>query len=78
MRLLQPQTTAPGAKQIRYPCARVGPALEGYGEKVPELPDVEGFRRVLSDHAVSRRIRRVDVLEPEYSVASAPTHSSAH
>jgi formamidopyrimidine-DNA glycosylase len=30
---------------------------------VPELPDVEGFRRVLSDHAVGRRIRRVDVLD---------------
>jgi formamidopyrimidine-DNA glycosylase len=30
---------------------------------VPELPDVEGFRRVLADHAVGRRIRRVDVLD---------------
>jgi formamidopyrimidine-DNA glycosylase len=30
---------------------------------VPELPDVEGFRRVLSDHAVGRRIRYVDVLD---------------
>jgi formamidopyrimidine-DNA glycosylase len=30
---------------------------------VPELPDVEGFRRVLSDHAVGRRILRVDVLD---------------
>lgn len=32
---------------------------------MPELPDVEGFRRVLSDHAVGRRIRRVDVLDDD-------------
>ncbi|MEU4605680.1 DNA-formamidopyrimidine glycosylase family protein [Kribbella sp. NPDC023972] len=30
---------------------------------MPELPDVEGFRRVLADHAVGRRIRRVDVID---------------
>ncbi|WP_433169288.1 Fpg/Nei family DNA glycosylase [Kribbella sp. CA-247076] len=30
---------------------------------MPELPDVEGFRRVLSVHAVGRKIRRVDVLD---------------
>jgi formamidopyrimidine-DNA glycosylase len=28
---------------------------------VPELPDVDGFRRVLADHAVGRRIDRVEV-----------------
>ena len=28
---------------------------------MPELPDVEGFRRVLADHAVGRRIERVEV-----------------
>jgi formamidopyrimidine-DNA glycosylase len=28
---------------------------------MPELPDVEGFRRVLAGHAVGRRIERVDV-----------------
>jgi formamidopyrimidine-DNA glycosylase len=28
---------------------------------MPELPDVEGFRRVLADHAVGARIERVDV-----------------
>src|ERR671930_631480 len=28
---------------------------------MPELPDVEGFRRVLAAHAVGRPIRRVDV-----------------
>jgi formamidopyrimidine-DNA glycosylase len=27
---------------------------------VPELPDVEGFRRVLAEHAVGRRIERVE------------------
>lgn len=30
---------------------------------MPELPDVEGFRRVLAGHAVGREIRRVDVLD---------------
>jgi formamidopyrimidine-DNA glycosylase len=30
---------------------------------VPELPDVEGFRRVLAEHAAGRTIRRVDVLD---------------
>jgi formamidopyrimidine-DNA glycosylase len=30
---------------------------------VPELPDVEGFRRVLAEHAVGRRIELVDVLD---------------
>ena len=28
---------------------------------MPELPDVEGFRRVLAGHAAGRRIERVDV-----------------
>ena len=28
---------------------------------MPELPDVEGFKRVLAGHAVGRRIERVDV-----------------
>jgi formamidopyrimidine-DNA glycosylase len=31
---------------------------------VPELPDVEGFRRVLSRHAAGKRIDAVDVLDP--------------
>lgn len=31
---------------------------------MPELPDVEGFRRVLAEHGVGRRIRRVEVLDP--------------
>lgn len=30
---------------------------------MPELPDVEGFRRVLAEHAVGRRIDRVDVID---------------
>lgn len=30
---------------------------------MPELPDVEGFRRVLADHAVGRRIERVEVAD---------------
>ena len=30
---------------------------------MPELPDVEGFRRVLSEHAVGSRIERVEVLD---------------
>lgn len=32
---------------------------------MPELPDVEGFRRVLAEHAVGRRIERVDVLDDQ-------------
>jgi len=35
----------------------------GYARRVPELPDVEGYRRVVAGHAVGRRIRRVDVLD---------------
>jgi formamidopyrimidine-DNA glycosylase len=31
---------------------------------MPELPDVEGFRRVLADNAVGRTIERVDVPDP--------------
>ncbi len=31
---------------------------------MPELPDVEGFRRVVDDHAAQRRIERVRVHDP--------------
>jgi formamidopyrimidine-DNA glycosylase len=31
---------------------------------MPELPDVEGFRRVLAEHAAGRRIERVEVRDP--------------
>src|SRR5438270_1004789 len=31
---------------------------------MPELPDVEGFRRYLSRHAAGRLIERVEVLDP--------------
>jgi formamidopyrimidine-DNA glycosylase len=31
---------------------------------VPELPDVEGYRRVLARHAAGKRIEAVDVLDP--------------
>jgi formamidopyrimidine-DNA glycosylase len=31
---------------------------------VPELPDVDGFRRVLAENAVGERIETVDVLDP--------------
>lgn len=31
---------------------------------MPELPDVEGFRRFLARHAEGRRIARVDVPDP--------------
>ena len=30
---------------------------------MPELPDVEGYRRVLADNAVGRRVRAVEVLD---------------
>jgi formamidopyrimidine-DNA glycosylase len=35
----------------------------GNAETVPELPDVEGFRRVLAEHAVRQRVRRVEVTD---------------
>lgn len=31
---------------------------------MPELPDVEGFRRVLADHATGHRIEHVEVADP--------------
>jgi formamidopyrimidine-DNA glycosylase len=31
---------------------------------VPELPDIEGFRRILQDHVVGSRIERVQVCDP--------------
>jgi len=31
---------------------------------MPELPDVEGFRRFLARHAAGRQIVRVDVPDP--------------
>lgn len=37
------------------------PVRSGYASGVPELPDVEGFRRVVAEHAVNRRIESVDV-----------------
>ncbi|MCP2166528.1 Fpg/Nei family DNA glycosylase [Goodfellowiella coeruleoviolacea] len=33
------------------------------GRAVPELPDVEGYRRVLAEHAVGRRVRQVRVTD---------------
>jgi formamidopyrimidine-DNA glycosylase len=30
---------------------------------MPELPDVEGFRRVFARHAVGRTVERVEVLD---------------
>jgi formamidopyrimidine-DNA glycosylase len=35
----------------------------GYVVGMPELPDVEGFRRVLDGHAVDRPITQVDVAD---------------
>lgn len=32
---------------------------------MPELPDVEGFRRVFCEHADGRRVRRVRVRDPQ-------------
>ena len=31
---------------------------------MPELPDVEGFKRTLAEHATGRRIERVEVRDP--------------
>jgi formamidopyrimidine-DNA glycosylase len=40
-------------------------AVLGYTGTVPELVDVEGFRRVLADHAVRRIVRDVDVVDAQ-------------
>ncbi|WP_020575659.1 Fpg/Nei family DNA glycosylase [Actinopolymorpha alba] len=39
---------------------------------MPELPDVEGFRRVLAQHAVDRPITRVEVLDPQVLRDTSP------
>jgi formamidopyrimidine-DNA glycosylase len=45
---------------------------------VPELPDVEGYRRTLRDHALGKRIRAVDAIDPAVvRNATARTASSA-
>jgi formamidopyrimidine-DNA glycosylase len=44
----------------RYTCLAARPP--GYPERMPELPDVDGFRRVLAAHT-GAKIRRVDVLD---------------
>jgi formamidopyrimidine-DNA glycosylase len=36
----------------------------GYATTMPELPDVEAFRRVLARHAVDRPVERVEVTDP--------------
>lgn len=38
--------------------------IVGYADTMPELPDVEAFRRVLVRHAVNRPIEHVDVTDP--------------
>ena len=40
---------------------RCGSATAGYLPEVPELPDVEGFRRVLADNARGRQVQAVTV-----------------
>lgn len=42
----------------RCPAAR---ARDGHGACMPELPDVEGWRRHLTEHASGQRVRRVEV-----------------
>jgi formamidopyrimidine-DNA glycosylase len=32
---------------------------------VPELPDVEGFRRVFAQHAVGHRLKKIDVCDDQ-------------
>lgn len=32
---------------------------------MPELPDVEGFRRVLDENAANKEIRHVEVSDPQ-------------
>jgi formamidopyrimidine-DNA glycosylase len=42
------------------------------GPLVPELPDVEGFRRVLSRHAKGKRIESVEVIDRSMLSGSSP------
>jgi formamidopyrimidine-DNA glycosylase len=44
----------------------------GYVHLVPELPDVEGFRRVLSEHARGGRVEAVTVIDREMLRNSSP------
>jgi formamidopyrimidine-DNA glycosylase len=57
---------------------KTGPPPNGGvpGALVPELPDVEGFRRVLARHAAGKRIEAVDVLDPGM-VKGAPARALA-
>lgn len=41
------------------------PPSVGTLEAMPELPDVEAFRRYLSEHAVGQRIERIEAPEPD-------------
>ena len=41
-----------------------GSGSEGHSMPVPELPDVEGFRRYWSRYAKGKRVRQVDVPKP--------------
>jgi formamidopyrimidine-DNA glycosylase len=51
---------------------RCGSATAGYPPVVPELPDVEGFRRVLADNARGRKVDAVTVLDREMLRNSSP------
>lgn len=39
---------------------------------MPELPDVEGFRRVLAEHGVGRRVERVHVADQQVLLDTTP------
>ncbi len=39
-------------------------SLSGYVRAVPELPDVEGFRRLLHYHVVGQKVTAVEVRDP--------------
>jgi len=45
---------------------------------MPELPDVEVFRRYLDSHVLGRLIRHVDVAAPEMAPDTSPRSLSAH
>jgi hypothetical protein len=44
---------------------------------MPELPDVEGFRTVLAEHAAGRRMEHVGVIDAGVLAASRQTAAAA-
>jgi formamidopyrimidine-DNA glycosylase len=48
--------------------------IPGIPRAVPELPDVEAFRHVLTEHAVGQPIQRVDVIDTRVLHGASAQH----